>query len=269
MMTNRIIKDLYERGIEVVTREVNKNGVELIGITAVKGNGGVSPIIYFDDIESMLEDMPYDVVVDELVRLFTVEPDLNFNVAFLEDGDLLLDHIYVGMQRASNQDELIRMPCEEMDRETEYYLYIRGDSNESGYYSCKVTYGMLDIVDVSIEDMWARAIKNTSSETTLCSLTKMLFGLEADDDFLYVLSNKNCVQGASSLINKPLIEKFANDKGVSRIVIIPSSVDELILVPSDGTEDLEHLTALIQQVNKDEVEPRKVIGERPYIINIA
>lgn len=268
-MKNKIIESLKVRGLDITTKKVYKNGVELEGIT-IQPNGvnSICPIIYFDDIAQMLMDKSYGEVIDELENILVSTEAPKFSLKFLDDRECFLSHIYVGMQRASEQD-IVKRPCEEMDRETELYLYIRDDTdNDGGFFSCKVNKPLLDRVDCSEEDAWASAIHNTCEESTLIGMSQMLFGEESDDEYIYILTNKLCVNGASSIINRGLLERFAKEKGVDRLIVIPSSTDELLIIPTADESDEENLADIVKSVNEEAVEPRKRLAERPYTIAV-
>jgi|GEM_PF-3799937 len=76
--------------------------------------------------------------------------------------------------------------------------------------------------------------------------------------------------GGASAIIKPekLAERFENDY----LVIIPSSIHELIVVAMDeepSANDIERFSSMIKDVNSNECLPKDVLAAHPYIYEKA
>lgn len=265
-MKNSIIASLKDRGIEVITKSAYKNGVEIEGITL--SDSRISPIIYFEDIEEMLTEHSFEEVVGWLEGIFKMKATPNFSLDILTDREKFLSHLFVGIQRASEQ-ELVKRPCEEMNGDTELYLYARCSNSEDGFFSCKINHSILSQIDCTEEEAWERATENSCEESTLKSMSELLFGFSDEDDMLFVLSNNSGVNGASSIVNRALLKDFATKKGTSELIILPSSVDELIVIPSNMADyDNDTLEHIVKGANEEAVEPRKRLAERAYFLAV-
>lgn len=127
-----------------------------------------------------------------------------------------------------------------------------------------ITRDMADSWGVTPEEIHQAAIKNADEGVLvdMSSLTAMIGAPEIKAPKMYVITYKNMPYGAGALVSKE-IQKQAEELLGERFVIIPSSVDEVIILPEEmaGTR----LTKMIQDVNGSEVPVDKVLSNHPYI----
>ena len=60
------------------------------------------------------------------------------------------------------------------------------------------------------------------------------------------------IAGASVILSPKILKEFSEEMGCSEIFILPSSINEVILVPADRG-DASSLRAIVQEVNRTEV----------------
>ncbi|HBV83311.1 MAG TPA: hypothetical protein DEB74_11095 [Lachnospiraceae bacterium] len=80
---------------------------------------------------------------------------------------------------------------------------------------------------------------------------------------LYVLTNKKGIDGAVSMIYPGLLKDFADRIG-SGFYIIPSSVHEVLLLPSENTEDRENLKDMVKEINDTQMEAEEILSYSMY-----
>lgn len=80
---------------------------------------------------------------------------------------------------------------------------------------------------------------------------------------LYVLTNKKGIDGAVSMIYPGLLKDFA-DRISSGFYIIPSSVHEVLLLPSENTEDRENLKDMVKEINDTQMEAEEILSYSMY-----
>ena len=80
---------------------------------------------------------------------------------------------------------------------------------------------------------------------------------------MYVLSNKSRINGASCILYKDILKDFAMvvDKD---LYVLPSSIHEVILLPSDGTQESEQLKEMVREINQSQVEKEEVLSDSVY-----
>ena len=137
---------------------------------------------------------------------------------------------------------------------------------------------MLELINVSVDEAWERAEKNTFAETEIQSITSLLFGLggmpnemaETKSDFpeLYVISNNCRFKGASAILDRRALKTFAKEHGVDELVVLPSSVHEMLILPYQDDMNLDDLSDIVKEVNAVQVEPEERLTDRAYLIKL-
>lgn len=189
------------------------------------------------------------------------------------DRDYILNNIYIGMQKDSTED-IEKKACDLEGIES--YLYIRGDSDKDGYYSAKVSKAILDNANISECEAWEKAEENTNAETTITSMAKVMCAMmhmeysEEMEDIapFYVITNKSKMRGASAILNKNALAEFGQKHNTDKIVVLPSSIHEMLLVPYTEEIDIDTFSEMVEEVNNAEVDPTERLTDRAYIITL-
>ncbi len=153
---------------------------------------------------------------------------------------------------------------------------INGTNPKIGRYSTLVTDSLISLWNRGVEEVFSDAEKNFEEEEcetmSLNSMISTLIGknpVNTNDDAL-VIGNKNGYFGAgiifSSRARAKIWEYFV---GESQVLVIPSSVHELIVMKI--WEDLDDLVPkideIVRDVNKFVVENREILSNHCYILD--
>lgn len=274
MTREMIITELQNRGYNAEAQTNIKNGVAFEGIR-IMTNSNVAPIIYTDDIlrRAEEENKDFDEVVSAIIGIYEANRSLDFDVNELFDREFVLSHLYIGLQKESTE-ELIKRACEFDGIES--YIYIRRERNEGESYSVKLNEGILARAHITEEEAWRSAEYNTNRETTIQSMAMVMaemFGMEYSEEMeemtpFYVISNECKVKGASAILNKEVLAQFGRKHNTKKIVVLPSSVHEMLLVPYTEEMSLEDFSAMVGEVNNTEVRPEERLTDKAYIITL-
>ena len=108
---------------------------------------------------------------------------------------------------------------------------------------------------------------NVRKETEIIQLSG--FPMSAEECEMFVISNKSRFRGASAVLNKKVMKAFANLVNTKKIMILPSSIHEMILIPCHDCEyDIESCSEIVKLVNENEVELTEQLTDRAYIIEV-
>ena len=80
---------------------------------------------------------------------------------------------------------------------------------------------------------------------------------------LYVLSNKNGIEGSACMLYPNLIRDFS-DKMESSLYIIPSSIHECLLLPTEQDDQSEELRSMIKEINNTQVQQEEILSYSLY-----
>lgn len=186
------------------------------------------------------------------------------------------EHIFIGLQR-SEQEEIERKNTE--FEEIEKYLYIRMDTEGGVFITAKVNQSYFEKAQVSVQEAWSLAEKNTNKESFVMGLAEYMakrFGKDMASIIFpyqtpfYVVTNKSGYKGASAILNKKMLSEFGRKYNINKVVVIPSSIHEMFILPADILEmvEMEELTEMVQDVNKNEVLVKEQLSDRAYILDI-
>jgi len=272
-----IIEELRNRGYNAEAQNNIKNGVVFEGIR-IMNDSNVAPVIYVDEIIKRAEDenKSFDEVVSAVISIYESHNTIDFNIDELFDRDFVLSHLYIGLQRESTE-ELVKRPCAELDG-IESYLYIRRDKDDRESYSVKLNMGLLVKTNITVEEAWKSAEQNTNAETTIQSMAYVmaeLMGMEYSEELeqmapypLYVLTNESKTKGASAVLNKEVLAQFGRKYNTEKIVVLPSSIHEMLLIPYTEEMSLDEFSAMVTEVNGNEVAPEERLTDRAYIVTL-
>lgn len=268
MTRENIITALKARGVEAEASETTKNNVRLEGITI--GAGPVRPMVYTDDLlkEADARGLDVEAVAEMIIEKYAAEmPDIN--LARLTNADYIREHIMIGLQRATNE-EIIKKACP-LDEAIEAYLYITIDAGGDFNASAKVKPSMLDAAGIDAAEAWRLAELNTYATTTIDDISAVLAAMGAPvyDDTppfkMFVLSNQQRSRGASAILDRETLAKFAADHNTHEIVAIPSSIHEWLIIPA-GAPGIDEVSKMVQEVNVGVVDPVEQLADRAYTL---
>lgn len=192
----------------------------------------------------------------------------------LSDKEFVLSHLYIGLQRASEQ-ELIKRDCD--FEGVEAYLYLRFP-NDDGVAAVKLKEGILEKSNTSIDEAWSVAAENVHKEIKISPIfnaISSLLGTDLDEELLedesvgiYVVTNNMMHHGASAILDKDVFNTLSNKMHTNKFVVIPCSIHEMIVLPDLDGVDIENINDMVKQVNATELEPEDVLADRAFKVAV-
>lgn len=92
---------------------------------------------------------------------------------------------------------------------------------------------------------------------------EILSAIAEDQKPMYVLTNSRGIAGACCMMPGMGIELLADKLGKD-LVILPSSIHEIIAVPYENALDLKNMSLMVQEVNKVEVAEEERLSDQVY-----
>lgn len=246
-MYEKVATQLISMGYEVECREITKNGVKKPAY--VIGSGSVRPTIYPEDIVldmiSCGDMVSFVSIAEKIARIYEDAK----NPAFI-DGDIATLDFFKANARVC----LMKVTDEDIVKKESPFAnvicYIRAITSD---YSFKITTAYLESIKISESEAWDIAVKNTSCDVKIQNIGDVLgFGGGFP---LWVVRNKFNNYGAGAVlgITKDLVKSVIGSD-MDKLVIIPSSVHECLIVEDEGILHTE-LVEMVKEVNATEVSP--------------
>lgn len=272
-----IISELENKGYNAEAVTTIKNGVAFDGIR-IMANAKIAPVIYTDEILKRAEEEEQSIeeVVNGIIAIYEANRSIDFDIEEIFEKDFLLNHIFIGLQKESDE-KIIKRNCDFDGIES--YIYIRKGRPSGESYSLKLNPYIMEKANVTEKELWQRAEKNTNEEATLQSMATIIaemLHIEDEEELeeleatspMYVVSNKNKVKGASAVLNKEILAEFGRKFHTDKIVVLPSSIHEMILIPYTEEICMENMTAMVREINTTEVRPEERLTDKAYIVTL-
>ena len=80
---------------------------------------------------------------------------------------------------------------------------------------------------------------------------------------LYVLTNRDKLYGASAMLYSDKAKELADRLGAD-LLILPSSVHEVLILPDDRTQEYDFYRNMVKEVNTTQVEPEEILSYSLY-----
>ena len=182
----------------------------------------------------------------------------------------------------ANRAQLSDMPHEQWEDLALYYgVRVPLIVNKNGVVA--IHNSQLETWGISKEQLKKDAWENMEKEypAVLCTMDNVVCGkydsisLETEaegteeslaDDTMFVLSNAGDIQGAAYMFDKRLMEKTAA-KLDSNLVILPCSVDEIIIMRETEGMDMESMKDMVREANETAVKTEKRLSNEVYHYN--
>ena len=154
--------------------------------------------------------------------------------------------------------------------------------DESGVYSGLIDNDLMNAVNLDEEDLYVNAMKNTKrlivpQFKTFDSLIRRMLrrdgrteseirrfiGKIPPEDRMYVITNKHSFRGSTALLNKGFLEKIA-EKLESDYYIIPTSVNESLVIKADSKLGVERMMTLLLESNSYYIQGDEMLSDSIY-----
>ncbi len=270
---------------DVNIRQVTKNNDTVIDtLYVIKGNEPITPAIHLN--ESYLnyaQTQDFESEIRKLAQLREMAPPVMAlnpqGIANFETAKEKLDCRIINFEK--NKEYLKDKPYRQVEDLAMVYC-VDLSMGKGDMATTVVTYPLLDMWGVSKEEVNDKAMENLKNNDgfqfkSLWSVLKdSMFPELPDDDptlklmlppqdgpAMYVLSNEQKCYGAKFLLDTDRMDEIAKQLN-GDFIILPSSVNEVIIMPNADTLDREMFEQMIHQVNTNEVPDKDILSDHVY-----
>ena len=61
---------------------------------------------------------------------------------------------------------------------------------------------------------------------------------------------------------------FGKKHGVNKLIVLPSSIHEMLVMPYEGNGDLDAISDMVAEINQEHVEPEERLTDQAYLIEL-
>lgn len=227
------------------------------------------------------EGMDLGQLAEDIYDMFNTFEKPGYPLEELEDFEKAKDKIFYKLVNYDkNLDTLKETPhIPYLDLAVVFCVMV--ERNEKGQSTSVVTHECRKKWGKDIETLYARAKENTPRlfPVSLCSMGQVMeewikesngngyMNLSPEDlvspeksSLLFVLSNTCGVYGAMAMLYPDILKNFSEMAG-SDIVILPSSVHEVLLLPNIMVHDMDGIKKMVEHVNRTEVPVTDILSD--------
>ena len=265
----RLNKQLLERDANFTIRftTVWKNNSEYEGYILESKTHNCAPTIYKNEWF-----FKSDMEVIDFLQEFYDDYARDIDVKSVTDREYILNHILPRLVSYNNKERIEKNHIAYvgfLDMLVLFYVPIE-EFSEDVLCSLQVTETMLKQNKISLTESCLYAVENLEKQVDIKPMGEMLFELceqavEMEDYPMYVATNKTRCQGAAVLLCSSVL-KILEEKMGGKVVVLPSSIHEIIAFPFDGSLSFEALHNLVKEVNTSSVTEEERLTDSVYII---
>ena len=188
--------------------------------------------------------------IAKVITIYTMQQEIEKDF-FKPEGEEIVFQI---INRERNKELLKSLPHREILDLALIYRIIRIQDNGE-MMSCAVTYDILKELRMNEEELYDYAKKRTE-EILKPEMVAVM-------PPLYALTNKKLVWGAASVMFPETLKELANTLKKD-LYLLPSSLDEMMVIPTDYMP-AEQVHDILLQANKEAVTEEEWLSDRLYI----
>lgn len=265
-LKNAVQEIFEENGYEIEISKVSKaGGIILTGITVSKKNG-VCPCLYLENYINELKDcdvadVAYKIYIQYMEAYSKIDEDIVKIVYELHDFEKIKTRLQVKVLNSGYSKGYISKYASKEFLDLSILVYVEVSENQSITVSdeqCK-NWGK------TFEEILGIAMQNEkySLQNIADILSEVGMADKNDECKMYVMSNNSRTYGAGAIVKADLLKKTA-EKLEDDLLILPSSIHELIIIPWKEAEKSDDIKEMVREINDNMVSTDEILSYNIY-----
>lgn len=253
-------------------QKVNKNnGITLHGLTVLEDKVNISPTIYIESFYEAYEEVGMESIIDTIEEIYEENKiNYNFDINSILDYESIKENLRAKLINYELNREFLKEVPHRRFLDLAIIVYIEiNDKVIADMASVIVKNNILESWDISKEEMISIAIENSEKNINITNMSDIVdLTFYKEEVNMYVATNHEMLNGAIAMVNIKKIKELADTLVAQELIIIPSSIHEIILVTLDDMmDDKTYIHDMIKSVNSSIVNKSDVLSENYYIYN--
>lgn len=275
--TDTIAKLLRERmgaDYEVKITEVTKNnGIALTGVIMMRKSDRISPTIYLEEpYRQYLAGTALQEIVDRITELYWDQmADFNLDIDSFKEFEYVRDRIFHKVINYEKNRKLLEDVPYFKWCDLAVVFYYAVEEKLMGRASILIHNNHLVMWEQTADALYRIAQHNMRQRMPellmpMQDLVEEMTGVKLHQEGeikMYVLTNRAKINGASAMLYSDKIGELA-ERLQSDLMILPSSVHEVLLLPDDHEQEYAFYRQMVEEVNTTQVEPEEILSYSLY-----
>ena len=256
-----------------VTEVVKNNNIHLTGVVITKRPANVSPTIYLNQYyQKYQEEGNFQQTVGEMMALYEQQAkELQLDMSFFTDFTQVKERLYHKLVHYEKNKKMLEDVPHIRWNDLAVVFYYAMEQDVVGRATITIRKEHLAIWKQEEGMLFAIAQENMRRDmpellVPMKELLEEMTGVELEKQYdvpMYVLTNKEKIFGASVLLYSEKIQELAEKTG-KNLLILPSSVHEVLLMPDEEDREYEFYRQMVEEVNTTQVDPEEVLSYSLY-----
>ena len=275
--TEKIVNLLQERmggDYEVKVTHVTKNNdIRLVGVVMMRESDRISPTIYLEEpYRQYCAGTDMQEIVDRIVSLYKEHVrNFDFNIDFFKEFECVRDRIFHKVINYEKNRKLLEDVPYFRWCDLAVVFYYAVEKETIGRASILIHNNHLTMWEQTADELYQIAQRNMRRcmpelLLPMYELVEEMTGVkleQTDEARMYVLTNQAKINGASAMLYSDKIRELA-DSLHTDLIILPSSVHEVLLLPDDHEQKYDFYRQMVEEVNTTQVEPEEILSYNLY-----
>lgn len=284
------LEERFGSGYSLTFQSVTKNnGLTLDGICISKPQEHTAPAIYLRAFyDTYKKGKPFPQVIDEIMELYQTQhlPDDNFIEELHSESPLTDRIIFRIINESANRTLLSDLPHISLsDLDLSLIFCLSLNKNDDQLLTALIHNSHQKLWNLSTEDLYQYAKLNTpdlfpARISSLMEVMKEIARKSSDIEIkeedwaglfdpsplsppMYVLTNPYGVHGAACMFYEDILKDFA-ERMEGDLIILPSSIHEVLLIPCSNHISYEELAETVFTINQEEVPQEDRLSNHIY-----
>lgn len=282
--TIQVISNKLGSNFQVTLQDILKNNdTHLDGLTILANGCNLSPTIYLNPFyEQYLEGRELDAIYDEILFIYNNHtPKGNIDISFFTDYEKVKERIVFKLVNYERNKELLKKVPHIRYLDLALIFNCLLDSSREGFATILIYHHHLSFWHITVNELYELAVKNTPRllhyhienmadiiSDIISAGDPCLFEHSYDPLPMYILSNKSKLNGSGCILYENLLAQISA-KLHSDLYILPSSIHEVLLIPTNHSKTSTELTALVEEVNSTQLLPEEILSDHVYHYSLA
>ena len=267
------IPDLESVEIEPVRKN---NGTFLDGFMGKQAGSNVSPVIYLEQYYEKVAkgEFTMDEAVAEIANTYKSHCTTEYNdigKSFV-NFDFVRDKIIMKCLNIERNEELLQQVPHTEKEDLAFVYNVCLDANRDGQANILIRNEHMKWWDVTAEEIHELAVENSKRilPVTVRSMNNVIKAEFGEDPFMsepyfdmYVVSNRYYTNGAAAIFYSNILAEIAEAEQRD-VIVLPSSIHEVLVIPYDEGMNMEALAQMVQTVNREEVLKEEILSDHVY-----
>lgn len=276
-----LIKDKYSDEKEVLLKEIVKsNDVCKYAIIIRDLDGVISPTIYLEYyFEKFNNGKDIGEIVEDIIKKHNENlPKGKLNLSCFCNYEEAKENLFVKLVNKKRNTRYLKgvLSRDYLDLAVVVYYSFSNISDVRATVTIKME--QLNMWKASEEEVFDVALKNTKEKLGCViedlaqyfplshisqEIERLNMDMEGINGQMYCMTNISKYFGASCMLNEDRLNNFSK-KCECNLIIIPSSIHEVLIIPDRNSYDCDEINNIINEVNSRELDESEVLSDHVY-----